>query len=338
MIKKSDRIRAFATVGRLLKKLSEEEKSRLFLRARNENSWFTDENLETSLQGVQRYLDEDKLREWTADLPEFPAVVKKVGVVMAGNIPLVGFHDFLSVLISGHHLLAKLSSQDTFLIRYVADILTDIEPRFKEQLTFAERLNEADAIIATGSDNSSRYFEYYFASRPHIIRKNRTSVGILQGNESEAELKALGKDVFQYFGLGCRNISKIYVPKGYTFDKMLDAWQDFSSVSQHHKYNNNYDYNKSVYLVNNEPHYDSGFSLLRESEELVSPISVVYYERYEDEEQLHEKIDARRNKIQCIVSREASFEDSLPFGKAQEPELWDYADQVNTLEFLKQLG
>jgi hypothetical protein len=338
MIKKSDRIRAFATVGDILSKLSPGEKEMIFRRAGNENSWFTDENIQQSLEGVIRYLDREKLEHWTEDLPKNQENVKKVGVVMAGNIPLVGFHDFLSVLISGHHLLAKLSSQDSFLMRYIAGILTDIEPRFRERLTFAERLNEAEAIIATGSDNSSRYFQYYFSSRPHIIRKNRTSVGIIRGDEDQEDLKALGEDVFRYFGLGCRNVSKIYVPQTYDFTGLLDAWQDFADLLRHHKYNNNYDYNKSVYLVNKAPHYDSGFSLLRESPELVSPVSVVYYERYEDATELPARIAARKDKIQCIVSKGGAFESSLPFGKAQQPELWDYADNIDTLAFLNALG
>lgn len=338
MIQLGDRIRAFATVGKMLQRLDESERAYIFQRARSENSWFTDDNIALALDGIQRYLDEEKLQQWTKDLPPNPARQQKVGVVMAGNIPMVGFHDFLAVLITGHKLLAKLSSKDSFLIKHIAEMLGDIEPWFREQLAFKERLNEADAMIATGSDNSSRYFDYYFSGMPHIIRRNRSSVGVLDGKEDPQEMVALGRDVFQYFGLGCRNVSKLFVPEGYDFQPLLQAWQQFEGLSRHHKYNNNYDYNKSIYLVNKEPHYDTGFAMLRESEQLVSPVSVVYYEKYDDVAALNDRLAAFSDKIQCVVSRDAWLDGSLPFGKAQEPELWDYADNVNTLEFLKQLG
>ncbi|WP_367281461.1 acyl-CoA reductase [Porifericola rhodea] len=338
MIKLENRIKAFATVGKILKELSDEEKEHIYLSAKNENSWFTDENISLALEGVQRYLEEDKLRQWTQSLPEQPSSVKKVGVVMAGNIPLVGFHDFLTVLISGHQLLAKLSSQDSFLIKYISGILTDIEPRFKEKILFLDKLKEAEAMIATGSNNTARYFEYYFAKIPHIIRQNRTSIAVLNGEESQEELKELGNDVFQYFGLGCRNVSKIYVPDHYDFKDVLDSWQAFSPISFHHKYNNNYDYNKSILLVNNEPHYDTGFVLLRETPQLVSPISVIFYERYTDNEDLKKKLDTMEDKIQCVVSQQAWYPNSFAFGEAQQPELWHYADGVNTLDFLQNLS
>ncbi|WPP49453.1 acyl-CoA reductase [Catalinimonas niigatensis] len=338
MIKLEDRIKAFATVGQILKNLSKEEREYMYQRAKNENSWFTDKNIGLALEGVQRYLDENKLKVWTKDLPSQPQKAKKVGMVMAGNIPLVGFHDFLTVLISGHKLLAKLSSQDSFLLKHIADILTDIEPWFKEQIQFQDRLNEADAMIATGSDNSSRYFEYYFAKMPHIIRHNRTSVAVLDGQETEEELQALGDDIFQYFGLGCRNVAKLYVPEHYDFKLLLDAWQPYHLLIHHHKYNNNYDYNKSILLVNKEPHLDTGFALLRESDQLVSPISMVYYEKYQNVADLKAQLEQRKNKIQCIVSRDSWVENSLPLGYAQQPELWDYADGVDTLAFVSQLS
>lgn len=338
MIQLEDRVRAFATVGKMIRRLDDNERAYMFQQAKSENSWFTDKNIATALQGIQRYLDEDKLRRWADGLPDQPSQRKKVGVVMAGNIPLVGFHDFLSVLISGHQLLAKLSNKDSFLIKHIAGMLTDIEPWFKEQIEFRDKLNDADAIIATGSDNSSRYFEYYFAKMPHIIRRNRSSVGVLDGTENTSDLEALGQDVFQYFGLGCRNVSKLFVPADYEFSPLLESWQPFESVNRHHKYNNNYDYNKSIYLVNKEPHYDTGFALLRKSEQLVSPISVVYYEKYDTPEVLQERLTQFSGKIQCVVSRDGWVDGSLPFGQAQEPELWDYADDINTLEFLKQLA
>jgi hypothetical protein len=243
---------------------------------------------------------------------------------MAGNIPLVGFHDLLCVLISGHRLSAKLSSQDSVLMRYVVEKLVAIEPRFKDYISFVERMNDADAVIATGSDNTARYFEYYFRNIPHIIRKNRSSCAILRGTETNEQLIALGKDVFSYFGLGCRNVSKLFVPKDYDFKRLLDLWQPYHDVFNHHKYVNNYDYNKSILLVNRTPHLDNGFVLITENKALVSPISVVYYEVGEP--------DPSSDKIQCVVSAE-----HVPFGKTQEPELTDYADRVDTLKFLTAL-
>lgn len=310
----------------------------MYQRAKNENSWFTEQNIALALEGIQRYLDETKLKAWTQDLPPQPSKVKKVGVVMAGNIPLVGFHDFLTVLISGHKLLAKLSSQDSSLLKHIAGILIDIEPQFKEQIQFQDKLNEADAMIATGSDNSSRYFEYYFAKIPHIIRRNRTSVAVLDGQETMEDLLALGDDIFKYFGLGCRNVAKLYVPNNYDFKTLLDAWQPYHLLIHHHKYNNNYDYNKSILLVNKEPHLDTGFALLRKSDQLVSPISVVYYESFYDLADLKTQLKQHRDKIQCVVSRQAWIKDSLPFGHAQQPELWDYADGIDTLAFVRELS
>lgn len=335
MIKLKDRIKAWATVGNILKNLSHQERSHIYQQSKMENGWFTEENVDQAICGIIRYLEEDKLNKWTSHLPEAPRIPRKIGVVMAGNIPAVGFHDLLTVLISGHIALAKLSSKDTFLIKYLADLLFELEPRFRDYTIFAERLNKADAMIATGSDNTARHFEYYFAKIPHIIRKNRTSCAVLKGDESEEELYALGKDIFLYYGLGCRNVSKIFVPENYNFSRLLEALTPYASLLQNHKYNNNYDYNKSIYLVNGEPHYDNGFALFRKDTALVSPISVVYYEEYTDLVQLKNVITGNRNKIQCMVSKEGWYPDSDPFGKAQEPELWDYADGINTLAFIQ---
>ncbi len=337
MIKLEDRIKAWATIGNILRNLSVKEQSFVFSQAQAENAWFTESSVAEALQGVVRYLDEKKLRTWTQGLPEVNHKPIEVGVVMAGNIPLVGFHDMLTVLISGHKLLAKLSSKDTFLIRYVAGLLQEIEPRFGEYIHFAERLNQAQALIATGSDNTARYFAYYFAKVPHIIRRNRSSCAILTGEEATEALQALGRDIFLYFGLGCRNVSKLYVPQEYNFSPLLDALSTYEKVMHHHKYSNNYDYNKSIYLVNGEPHYDTGFLLLRKNEALVSPISVLYYEEYGSRATLDAMIDAQLEKIQCIVSRDGDYPGSYPLGKAQEPELWDYADGVDTLHFVSKL-
>ncbi len=337
MIHREDRINAFAAVGKILKNLRDSERSEVHHRARTENTWFTEQSVDQALLGVQRYLDAEKLRAWTHQLPDVPASVKKIGVVMAGNIPLVGFHDFLTVLISGHTLWGKLSSQDSYLLRYLAQLLTEIEPQFATHIQWVDKLKEADAIIATGSDNTARYFEYYFAKYPHVIRKNRTGVGVLQGNERKEALYQLGEDIFQYYGLGCRNVSKLWVPTGYDFVPLIQAWEPYQDVLLHHKYHNNYDYNKSIHLVNGDPFLDTGFALIKEDKALVSPISMVFHSSYSDATDLKQKLAEHVEKIQCVVSDDGWWADSIPFGQAQQPELEDYADGVDTLAFVNSL-
>jgi len=325
-MKLSERINAFAELGNVLHSIEVEDKNNLFSQAANYNPWFVAKHCDLALKGISKFLVKEKLEQWAMPYNTTLSASRKVGVVMAGNIPLVGFHDLLCVLISGHHLSAKLSSQDTVLMRYMIDQLVTIEPRFKDQITLTERMNDAEAVIATGSDNTARYFEYYFRNIPHIIRKNRSSCAVLQGNETDEQLIALGRDVFSYFGLGCRNVSKLFVTKGYDFVRLLDLWEQFKDVSDHHKYVNNYDYNKSILLVNRVQHFDNGFVLLTENQALVSPISVVYYEVGEP--------DVSSEKIQCIAG---SGDNMIPFGKTQEPELTDYADRVDTMKFLTAL-
>ena len=329
-----NRIEAFAALGRRLQNLNPDELEYLASRARSANSWFDLPNVTAAFKGVTNLLEEQYLREWlfVYDFPETSP--KKVGIVMAGNIPLVGFHDLLSVLISGHHALVKTSSDDPHLVKFVVDELLKIEPRFAEYISFAEILKESEAIIATGSDNTARYFEYYFASRPHIIRKNRSSVAILTGFETKEELHQLGKDIFQYYGLGCRNISKFFVPEGYRFDAFYEAIEDFKTVLDHHRYQNNYDYNKSILLVNGVPHFDNGFLLLTENKQPVSPISVIHYETFLGLPDLYRKMAEAEAKTQCIVSSAGWYPKSFPFGQAQCPMVWDYADGVDTLAFL----
>lgn len=333
----SNRIAAFAALGKLVQNLSEDEKWKLSRQAAANNSWFTEENVALALDGICRYLDEKKLRQWLApyNLPEENPNPKKVGVVMAGNIPLVGFHDFLSVLICGHHLYAKPSSQDPVLIPYLAKELCEIEPRFNDYIHFAARLSGMDAMIATGSDNSSRYFDYYFSKIPHIIRRNRSSCAVLDGSESMEELEALGKDITQYYGLGCRNVSKLFVPEGFDFTPLFEALAPYQKIIENHKFTNNYDYNKSIFLVNGVPHLDTGFMLFKEDKALVSPISVVFYERYTGQEDLQQRLQEQQEKIQCVVGHVTQAQ--IDFGKAQEPELWDYADGVDTIAFLQKL-
>lgn len=332
-----NRIEAFVELGKQLRKLTPEDRQAWAQVAMSCNTWFTEENVSCALNGIIQMLEEQYLREWLYPYHLKQVTPKKVGVVMAGNIPMVGFHDFLSVLLSGHYLLAKLSTNDEPLIKRLSDMLVGIEPAFANQFKFVNLLKEADAIIATGSDNTARYFEYYFAKRPHIIRKNRSSIGILTGHEEKDDLHALGEDIFRYYGLGCRNVSKVFVPEGYTFDRFFEANAERKSLLDHHKYQNNYDYNKSILLVNRVPHFDNGFMLVQQSEALVSPISVLFYDTFSSLTDLRQQLKALKDKTQVVVSAHGWLEGSTPFGEAQRPMVWDYADGVDTLAFLQKL-
>jgi hypothetical protein len=336
------RLDVFARLGEwLLQKKNSTTLAHWAAAARNENGWFTPDSVALALTTLARYyLHRDALRNWVA---RYPALSQhdgsgcSVGVIMAGNVPAVGFHDALSVLISGHRLLAKLSSQDAVLMRGLLTKLIELDPRLGERVVLAERLNEAEAIIATGSDNSARYFEHYFGRKPHIIRKNRTSVALLTGLEPNEELLRLGGDMLTYFGLGCRNVSKLYVPHDYDFAAFYEAIEPLGDVILHHKYRNNYDYNKSVMLVNGTPFLDNGFLLLTENPALVSPISVVHVERYVHLETAKTTLRSESERIQCVVTAGGWLPGSVAFGNTQAPALTDYADGVDTLAFLSAL-
>jgi hypothetical protein len=332
----------FSSLGSYLLDISNEDEIKsLTMAARNENAWFTEDNVRLALENIAKnYLNqvalENFVSQYSANLTSDDSP-KKVGVVMAGNIPAVGFHDLLCVVLSGNIALLKLSSSDSVIMRFLINKLYEFEPSLKNFIKIIDRLNDAEALIATGSDNTAKHFDYYFASKPRIIRKNRTSVAILDGSESRSELANLGNDIFQYFGLGCRNVSKFYVPKGYVFDTFFESIDYWSTINLHHKYNNNYDYNKSIYLVNRVNHLDNGFLLLKEDNALISPISVCFYEIYENETHLKALIAENAEKIQCIVSKAGNFENSFNFGEAQTPQLTDFADGVDTMAFLRDL-
>jgi hypothetical protein len=333
------RIAAFVKLGQRIASIAKADFDILQDRAAQKNPWFTSANTKLALDGISKFLGSEALTAWTTnkDYSLNPAQPRHVGVAMAGNIPLAGFHDFLSVLIAGHMLHAKLSSQDSVLISFLADVLQQEEPGFTSCISFQERLNGVDAVIATGGDNTSRYFEYYFRNIPHIIRKNRTSCAVIVGEEDQRQLENLGQDVFSYFGLGCRNVSKLFVPEHYNFIPLLDSWEGYKEVSNHHKYANNYDYQKSILLVNRVPFLDNGFVMLTEHANLVSPISTLFFEYYKDLPDLHARLNLHRDKIQCIVSANAWYSGSVTFGQAQYPEVSDYADKVDTLKFLSAL-
>lgn len=306
-------------------------------RAQEYNSWFTKENVLFAIESWANLLTIENLNQWTGQYQINDNVnPKKIAIVMAGNIPLVGFHDFLCVTISGHQVLAKLSSNDQYFIPLIAKYLEYIEPSLKGNFTFTEeKLENFDAVIATGSNNTARYFDYYFGKHPHIIRQNRNGVAVLSGNETIEELEALSDDIFRYFGLGCRSIAKIFVPKDYDFDILFKAVYKYKDLIHYTKYANNYDYNKAVFLMSLFKITENGFLLLKEDASYSSPIATLFYEYYSDLKSLEEKLSQDADLIQCIASN-LPIQNSVALGKNQQPELWDYADNVDTLTFLLQ--
>ena len=339
MMTLKERIEAFSGLGQILRDSLEGKNSRyssdlekLISNQHIRNGWFTPENVRMAIKANADELTYENLSNWTSRYPalDSSASSMNVGVVMAGNIPLAGFHDFLSVLISGNTITAKTSSKDPDLIVFISNILCDINPEFRKKINFPDGLLTGfDAVIATGSDNSSRYFEYYFGRYPHIIRKNRNSIAIIDGNETSEELSMLGSDVFSYFGLGCRSVSKIFVPEGYDVADFKSSWAEYNMVIQHNKYANNYDYNKAIFIVNKNAFTDTGFLLLRRSSGISSPVAVLHFEYYHTINNVYLEIEKMKTKIQCIVGR-----NEIPFGRAQWPHLWDYADGTDTVDFL----
>ncbi|MCA6421893.1 MAG: acyl-CoA reductase [Flavobacterium sp.] len=305
--------------------------------SQSHNGWFTQDQVYHSIQSWAIALQEENLNKWLSKYDFSEVEPKTVGLILAGNIPLVGFHDFLSVLISGHNVLVKTSTNDQHLIKFLAKYLIAFSPEIENCITFTDgKLENFDAVIATGSNNTARYFEYYFKDKPNIIRKNRNSVAVLNGKETQEDLVNLGEDIFRYFGLGCRNVSKLFVPKDYNFDAFFKAIYEYKDVIFYEKYSNNYDYNKAVFLMSNFKLLDNEFLTLKEDTSYASPISSVFYERYENIEDIKKKLEKDAGQIQCVVSN-GVIENSIPFGKTQQPELWDYADNVDIIIFLLQL-
>ena len=352
-----NRIEVFSVLGKFLKQIETGERksdhhdlNELFYNDLNElmeqvpvyNPWFTNQNIKKAIAAIAENLDNNSLQTFLAphrnNLSENKEP-KRIAVIMAGNIPLVGFHDFLCVLLSGNRFVGKLSSDDSYLLPFLAKIIIKIEPGFSEYIEFTEGpLKNMQAVIATGSNNTARYFDYYFSKYPAIIRKNRNSVAVLTGKESKNELTRLGEDIFQYFGLGCRNVSKLFVPNGYTFDVFYESILPFQDIINMNKYANNYDYNRTVYLMSSEPNlFDNNFLLLKESQQYASPIGVLFYEFYDDVKLLNERLEKDSDQIQCIVASDAAIKHALPFGQAQCPALNEYADGVDTMKFLSTL-
>ncbi|MFN5356081.1 MAG: acyl-CoA reductase [Bacteroidota bacterium] len=305
-------------------------------RARGINPWFTEEQILYALNGIAHMLDEQALRSWLAAYPELGKLPQKrldIGLVLAGNIPAVGFHDILCVLVSGHTAQVKRSSDDPILLPFLLDVLAEIAPSMASDIRFVDRISDPGAVIATGSDNSARYFDYYFGKYPHIIRRNRNSVAVLDGRERIEDLQALGSDIFSFYGLGCRNVSKLLVPMGYAMDDFFMAMESYGGVIRHNKYMNNYDYHKALYLLNQEPFLTNNFLIVREHESLATPVSVLHVERYTDSADATSRLNRDRDRIQCVVGV-----GHLPFGTSQSPGPADYADGVDTLAFLTGLG
>jgi len=345
------RLSAFVQLGRAMRHLAESDQwpgfscaltetefsqlRSLFLDVKNRNGWFTEEAVAQAFRSWADALSEDSLAEWIAPYRGKIESVRPVtvAVICAGNIPIVGFHDILSILITGHKALIKLSSDDDVLIPALLHLLCRIEPAMESQIAYPTgKLEDFGAVIATGSNNTARYFHQYFSSYPHIIRKGRHSVAVLSGEETNEELNGLGHDIFDFYGLGCRSVSKIYVPRGYDLNHFFGGIFSFKEVVNHNKYANNYDYNKAVWLLNREELMENGFLILKEDLRIPSPTASLFYEYYDDLSSLYAQLDQVADSLQCIVSR-----DKIPFGKSQCPGLSDYADGVDTMAFLNGL-
>ena len=339
----------FVTLGRFLNQFAEnnsnkdlsvpynelffEDFEQLIQLSQSHNGWYTPEQVYFSIQSWAKALTQENIDQWTSSYDFTTTESKTIALILAGNIPLVGFHDFISVLVSGHNVLVKTSSDDQHLLPFLAKYLITVEPQLANKITFVEgKLEGFDAVIATGSNNTARYFEYYFKDKPSIIRKNRNSVAVLNGQETKEQLIALGEDIFRYFGLGCRNVSKLFVPKGYSFDAFFEAIFEYQDVIHYEKYANNYDYNKAVFLMSNYKLLDNGFLTLKEDSSHASPISSVFYEYYDSLTEIEKRLESEAETIQCIVSNNL-VQNSIPFGQTQRPQLWDYADHVDTISF-----
>lgn len=309
-------------------------------RTQSHNPWLTVDHQKEAIAAIAaKLLPENKLRKWASNYPLNPSQTPKtVGIVMAGNIPLVGFHDFLCVFVSGNRSIIKLSDKDPYLLPYLLEWLEKTNPMARDYFEIVDTLNDMDAVIATGSNNTSRYFEAYFSKYPHLIRHNRNSVAVLTGAETDAELLALGHDIFSYFGLGCRNVSKIYVPLGFDFDHFLEILHEYKSIILHEKYKHNFDYNFALYSLNRTPFRFNGALILVENTSLQSRIASLHFEYFDSLENMEEELQRRKSEIQCVVAKQGVLRwPVLPFGKTQEPELWDYPDGVDVMEFLTKL-
>lgn len=315
------------------------ERDAVIRQAHATNPWFIPEFSLLALDAIaDEFLNETHFKKWISAYPERSQEAKHVAIIMAGNVPLVGFHDLLCVVASGHRAVIKLSDKDPWLLPFLTERWEHLDPIIATKISFTKRLEKFDAVIATGSNNSARYFEYYFKSIPHILRQNRNGVAILTGEESRENLSDLAKDIFMFFGLGCRNVSRIFVPEGYDFREWEQAIADWAYLGEHHKYRNNLDYNYTIYLINKIPHLHLGHLILKEDEAIPSRIGCVHYSYYRDQKTLEKIVEERKNEIQCVISNgKVGGWDHILFGQSQRPAISQYADGVDTMEFLTHL-
>ena len=328
-----ERISLFSSLGEFISK-SPDVLDEVISQAILLNPWFTQKHIKTSLLSIAQMLEKEKLENWISNYNLKHVKEKKVLLIMAGNIPMVGFHDLLCVLVSGHSAIIKFSSKDKILMKFLINKLISICPDIYNKIYIVDDFVKCqfDALIATGSDNSSKYFNYYFKDYKSIIRKNRRSIAVLDGSETAQDLINLSNDIFLYFGLGCRNVSKLYLPNGYDLNNLFNAFYDYNDIINHLKYSNNYDYNKTVYLMNRENILDNGFVLFKEDISIQSPVATVFYEFYSNKIDLDNFIEENNSLFQCVVGK-----DNISFGQTQFPNLDSYADQVDTVSFLKSI-
>ncbi len=305
----------------------------ILYKANIENPWFTFDFIKLAANNWSEALNKTDVLNWLKEV-KYSHSAKNIGIIMAGNIPFVGLHDLLSVLVTGNRAFIKLSSQDEVLMKFILDFLSNTE---LNNFEITEKLNHINALIATGSNSTSNYIEYYFRNIPKILRKNRTSLAILSGNESKVELENLSDDIYQYFGLGCRNVTHLILPRNVDFHLLYTAFDKYMNIIHHHKYYNNYTYHKAILLMNLTKHYDHGFMLFQEKQDLHTPISTLNYHFYDHIEEVENYIKINFNELQCITSNMKLSFNTVGFGETQKPKLYDYSDNVNTLEFLTNL-
>ena len=330
---------AFVRLGQWMRDVDKDSIEAVLQQAHNENQWFTPENSLAAIRNLGQMLVEKQLNEWLANYEFKENEPKRIGIIMAGNIPLVGFHDLLCVLLSGNVAVVKMSKDDKVLLPFVLERLFEIEPALKPQVELAEKLENYDAAIATGSNNSAMHFEYYFRKVPHIIRRNRNAVAVISGNETPEELADLGHDIFDYFGLGCRNVSQIYLPQDFDIGRFYEPLQQYSEIINHNKYANNHTFQKAIHIMNLVPIFDNDFLILVEHEQIASPTATCHYQRYNDIIEVEKVLTSKQDQVQCIIAQPNTLKiiKTYPFGKGQQPKLWDYADGADTMRWVANL-
>lgn len=312
--------------------INNEEYQNIINKAEQKNPWFIKQNIEIALKNITLWFEKTTINEFVKQYT-FNENQKTVAIISAGNIPMVAFHDIFCVLVSGNKPLVKLSSNDDVMIPFIIKRMQAINDKI--DVMFVDKIKDFDAVIATGSNNTARYFEQYFAKYPHIIRKNRSSVAVIQKDDKINELK---DDLLLYYGMGCRNVSTLFIPQDYDINCLVNELQQLENMLDNNKYKNNYDYNKAIFIMNNIPYIDAKSVLLRENNDLYSPISVINYTYYKDINQLYSYLKSKKEELQCVVS--SKKDDQLPIveiGQAQKPRINDYADGVDTMKFLEKL-